>query len=136
MSEESGPRLDLIEGAFAAVRNRRFAEWADCRLPPDIEWHPAPEAPDFEVRHGPEAVARYFDVVVEDAEVWEPRIVGVTKAEAGTLVISAEATAESRRGVSLRVSFSQVWEFAGDRPVRVREFLHHSQALEAAGLSE
>ena len=136
MSEGSDPRLDLIEGAFAAVRNRRFAEWADRRLPPDIEWHPAPEAPDFEVRHGPEAVARYFNAALEDAEVWEPRIVGVTKAEAGTLVISAEAAAESRQGVSMKVSFGQVWEFVGDRPVRVREFLHHSQALEAAELSE
>jgi ketosteroid isomerase-like protein len=132
----SDPRLDVIEGAYAAVRDRRFRDWAARTLPADLEWHPPPEAPDFEVRHGPGAIARYFDAVLEDAAVWEPRIIGVAEAETGTLVISAEATAESRHGVSMEVEFAQVWEFVGEQPIRVREFLSHGQALEAAGLSE
>lgn len=132
----SPARLELIKGAYAAVRDRRFEEWASRNLPAEIEWHPFPESPDYEIRRGPSAVARYFDQVLEDAVVWHPRVVGVTEQKPGTLVVSAAATAESRHGVSTEATFSQVWDFVGERPVRVREFLQHSQALEAAGRSE
>jgi hypothetical protein len=75
--------------------------------------------------------------VLENAVVWEPRITAVTEAREGIYVIDAEASGESRHGVTGEFRFSQVWwEFDGERPVRVREFLDHSQALEAAGLSE
>lgn len=132
----SDARLELVKAAYAAVRDRRFAEWASRNLPAEIEWHPPPEAPDFEIRHGPSAVAEYFDRALEDAVVWDPRVVDVTEQVAGTLVISATAAAESRHGVSMEVVFSQVWKFVGQRPVQVREFLHHSQAVDAAGASE
>ena len=133
MSEE---KRKVIEAAYEAVRQRRVAEWAHGAVPPELEWHPAPESPDYEVRHGPQGVSEYFDQVLENAIVWEPRITGVTEAGADTYVVAAEATAESRHGFSGEFRFSQVWDFDGDRPIRVREFLQHSQALEAAGLSE
>jgi ketosteroid isomerase-like protein len=132
----SQARIELIKAAYAAVGDRRFEEWASRNLPAEIEWHPAPESPDYEIRRGPSAVAEYFDQVLENAVVWDPQVVGVIEQGTGTLVVSAAATAESRQGVSLEVTFSQVWDFVGERPVRVREFLQHSQALEAAGLRE
>jgi hypothetical protein len=73
---------------------------------------------------------------LEDAVVWEPRIAAVTEVGDGIYLIDAEVIAESRHGVTGEFTFSQVWEFAGGRPVRVREFLDRSQAVEAAGLSE
>jgi ketosteroid isomerase-like protein len=133
MSREN---VEVIEGAYQAVRGRRMSEWAHRLLPPEIEWHPVPQSPDFEVRRGPQGVSEYFDQVLENAVVWEPRITAVTEAREGIYVIDAEASAESRHGVTGEFRFSQVWEFDGERPVRVREFLDHSQALEAAGLSE
>ena len=127
--------VKVIEAAYEGVR-RRESDWPHRVLPADIEWHPAPESPDYEVRHGPRGVAEYFDEALEDAIVWEPRIVGFTEIEEGTYLVDAEVTAESRHGVTGEFTFSQVWEFKGDRPVRVREFLDRSQALEAAGLAE
>jgi ketosteroid isomerase-like protein len=131
MSREA---LKVIEGAYEAVRRRQVSEWAHRALPSKLEWHPPPQAPDYTVRHGPQGVAEYFEAVLEDAVVWEPRIARVTAAGRGIYVIAAEATAESRQGVGGEFTFSQVWEFDGDRPIRVREFLDHSEALEAAGL--
>ena len=129
-------KMKVIEAAYEAVRRRRVAQWAQATVPPELEWHPAPESPDYEVHRGPQGVAHYFDQVLENATVWEPRIIGTTQAGTETYVIAAEATAESRHGVSAEFKFTQVWDFDGDRPIRVREFLHHAQALEAAGLSE
>ena len=133
MSEK---KLKVIEAAYEAVCQRRVAEWAHGALPPELEWHPVPESPDYEARRGPRGVSEYFDQILEEAIVWEPRITGVTQAGADTYVIAAEATAESRHGLSGEFRFSQVWDFDGNRPIRVREFLQHSQALEAAGVGE
>ena len=127
--------VEIIEAAYDAVR-RREADWPHRVLPADIEWHPAPQSPDYEVRYGPRAVSEYFDRVLEDAVLWEPRIASVTEVGEGTYLIDAEATAESRHGVTGEFTFSQVWEFRDERPVRVREFLDRSEAVEAAGLSE
>jgi hypothetical protein len=54
MSREN---VEVIEGAYQAVRGRRMSEWAHRLLPPEIEWHPVPQSPDFEVRRGPQGVS-------------------------------------------------------------------------------
>ncbi len=74
MSKE---KLTIIEAAYETVRQRRVAGWARGAVPPELEWHPAPEAPDYEVRHGPQGVSDYFDQVLENAIAWEPRITGL-----------------------------------------------------------
>jgi ketosteroid isomerase-like protein len=116
-----------------AVNSHDF-ESAFGALSDDFEYHTFEPVADWDVARGPEAIVAAFGRLVEQFPDWrvEPR--EFTEVRGGTAVVvrlTGRATGRSS-GVAVEQDFSEVWELRDGRPVRVRSYLDHDEALKAA----
>ena len=109
-------------------------------LDTDVEWHPAIE-PGLEgkatIYRGPEGARMIWRQDRGDA--WERltnrpqelRDLGDSVLALGHLELTARTT-----GIEFRQEVGEVFDLRAGKIVRIRDFLTHAEALEAAGLSE
>ena len=124
-------RVWFLEKADAF--NRRDADGVIDGLPEEFEWHfPAgvldraePARPEELKKAIGDLVARFLDLAAEPVEIVEPA--------PGAFVVRLRARgAGAASGAAIELELAQVWDFDGDEPVRVREFLSFSDALAQA----
>src|SRR6476659_1878767 len=132
MSQEN---VEIIKRAIAAF-NRRDADGLDACLTPDCEWFPAMlrevEGMSFRGRAGLDAYFaavsdtwEEFRLVVEEFRPFgDDRVLGLGRIEGRGRV----------SGVQVETPWAVVYDFDGPKLSRIRAFLAHSEALEAAGL--
>ena len=113
--------------------NRRDWDGLVAGLPEAFEWHFPGEVVD---RPGParpsqlrdavgDLVAQFPDLHAEPREIIE----GAPGVFVVRLLVQGAGAAS---GASIRVEFAQLWEFDGEEPARVREFMDVSDALAKA----
>ena len=130
------PTLDEFR-AFLLERvdafNGRDLEAAVDGLPEDLEWHfpsevvdrPGPARPSELRAAMTDLVSQFPDLRAEPLEIVEP-------APNAFVVRLLAHGAGAASGASIRYELAQLWEFEGERPVRVREFSDLSEALASA----
>ena len=130
------PTLDEFRSLFLEkidAFNRRDWDAVLQGLPEEFEWHfPAgvidraePARPAQLKQAVADLVAQFRDLEAEPLEMVEPA--------PGAFVVRLRASgAGSASGASIELELAQVWDFDGDVPVRVREFVSFSDALAAA----
>ncbi|MFN2617250.1 MAG: nuclear transport factor 2 family protein [Thermoleophilaceae bacterium] len=127
---------EFVRSAYTVLTDRAFLEWVERALPPEFEWHPFEELPDSRVRRGPEEIKRFFAEALADWPDWRPEPKDVHEVGEDQVVVTAFGHTTSRHGVEGTIHFTQVWEFDDGRPLRVREFLDHTKALEVVRQAE
>jgi ketosteroid isomerase-like protein len=134
MSEEN---VEAFKRGFEAA-NRRDVEGLLAELHPKVEWHAG-----LSSKLGGDAVYRGHEGVRAFLhEVWE--VLADTRFEfpdirdAGDQVVALGyfRARGGASGVETETPFGYVIEFKGGKPYRIRSYLDHQEALEAAGLSE
>jgi ketosteroid isomerase-like protein len=109
-------------------------------LDPDVEWHPAIQpglegrATTYRGHDGAREIWRQ-----DRGEAWERltnraqefRDLGESVLALGHMDLTARAT-----GIEIRQELGEVFDLRAGKIVRIRDFLTHAEALEAAGLRE
>jgi uncharacterized protein len=132
MSEEN---VELAREAYDAF-NRRDLESVLRLSDPEVEVHDPPEMPDSDIHRGHEAVMRDWQRTFESfdefsVEVEEYRDLG------DELLVFLRYRGRGRgSGVPVELSMAHLLTIREGKFVRMRQFLHREQALEAAGVSE
>ena len=112
--------------------NRHDFEGAFFGFHPHLEWHTVAHLPDRKVFHGRSAVIAGFRELIEEFPDWRVEPQEFIDGGDDAILVRNVATASARAsGVPVRQPFTQVWTFSEGRPVEVREYLDHSQALAA-----
>ena len=127
------PTLDEFRGFYlekVEAFNQRDWEAILGDLPDSFEWHFPAEVVDRPVPARPsdlrdsltDLVSQFPDLRAEPHEIIE--------AGSGSFVVRVGVEgAGAASGASIQLDFAQLWEFDGDEPVRVREFMNASDAL-------
>jgi ketosteroid isomerase-like protein len=104
----------------------------------DFEWI-VPE-PGFEGRsvwRGRQGFVEFVRAWTEEFEGWSIRLERFIDAgDERVVVLTHQSAAGKASGAPVEWKNGQVWELKNGRVVRVRNYLNHAEALEAAGLSE
>jgi ketosteroid isomerase-like protein len=136
MSQEN---VETVQRAVAAW-NADDLDAALAELDADVEWHPSIEpglegkATTYRGHDGARRAWREYR-----GEAWERltsrpqevRDLGESVLLLGQMDITARTT-----GIEFSQEIGELFEFRGGKIARVRDFLTHAEALEAAGLSE
>ena len=129
--------MDLFEPAYLASNaafNRHEFDAAFHGFHPDLEWHTVADVPGPRVMRGRDAVIAAFQGLLEEFPDWHVEPEEFIEAGEAILVRNLGTATGRESGVPTRQPFTQVWTFRDGRPILVREFLDHTEALEAAGL--
>ena len=127
-----------VEVATQAIEafNGRDADSFAVFTTPDFEWSPSMVAIEGTIFRGREGIERYFQSL---SGAWEKFHVHRDRfREAEDLVVML-GRLEGRgmgSGVPATASLGMVFDFRGGLISRIRGYLDHAEALEAAGLSE
>ena len=144
MSQEAGqgrghPPVDRFERAYlasnAAFNSHDFGA-AFHGFHPDLEWHTVADVPGPRVIRGRDAVIAAFQGLLEEFPDWHVEPQQFIEVGEAVLVRNVGTATGRESGVPIRQEFTQVWTFSDGRPVLVREFLDHAEAVEAAGAGE
>ena len=136
MSQENVATLQRARAAWDAHDLDAFLAEAD----PQIEWHTALERAlegSGSTYRGHEGVRKAWDEYRGEAwggftsQVQEIRDLGESVLLLGHLDVTGRTT-----GIELSQEFGQLVTFRGGKILRSRDFLSHTEALAAAGLSE
>jgi hypothetical protein len=130
------PTLDEFRALFldkVDAFNRRDWDGVLEGLPEDFEWHfpagvidRAEPARPAQLRHAvTDLVSQFRELEAEPLEIVEP-------APSSFVCRLRVRGAGSASGASILLELAQVWDFEGEVPVRVREFVSFSDALAAA----
>lgn len=118
------------------VANRRDLDLIDDLATADYEWHNSPELPGGGVHQGREAVKAH---VREYLDMWETYTLEEKRViDAGEQVVQLcqlHATGKGS-GVTLDTPIAYVHTLRDGKFARTMAFVHHAEALEAAGLRE
>jgi ketosteroid isomerase-like protein len=132
MSQENVNTVLTFHSAFNQGDMDRYFACCD----PEIEFHDTPGFPGGGVHHGQEAFRRH----VEDyREAWvEPRVETEEIRSVGDRVVTriTYTGVGKSSGARTATPASGVFDFREGRILRIRQFVDHADALEAAGLSE
>jgi ketosteroid isomerase-like protein len=104
-----------------------------------IEWHTAPTSLSAgKTLHGVEAVLRHMDELLdaEDTEASDVTIERIVDLGEEVLVLEHEVYVGRASGVRTEARTGGIYTVVEGRIVRVRGFMSHDEALEAAGLRE
>jgi ketosteroid isomerase-like protein len=133
MSQEN---VEAFKRALEAATRRDLEALLEL-LDPDVEWHSRlPLAGRDSVHRGPEAVREFL------VETWELlaetyfEFPQVLDAGAEVVALGHFGGRGATSGVETKMLFAYVVEFKAGKVVRVRAYLDHDEALQAAGLSE
>jgi ketosteroid isomerase-like protein len=136
---EGRPPLELFRHAYLAANeafNRHDFDAAFFGFHPDLVWHTVAEVPGPQTMHGRRAVIDAFQRLLDEFPDWRVEPQEFIDGEDAILVRNIAVATGRESGVPIRQPFTQVWTFCEGRPVRIREYLDHNDALEAVGLSE
>lgn len=102
-------------------------------MPDDFEWRLFAHAPELEAR-GREAVQDLFERIVVEFPDWRWEPQEFMQGDTTTILVRGIARATGRQsGFATEHEYTQVWDLDDEgRPVRVREYERHEDALEAA----
>jgi uncharacterized protein len=129
----TGETADAVRRTYQAFTAGDFDAMFEL-LDPDVEWHQPEHVPGAKVFHGHEGVRTWLrdtHEAVEDIQI-EP----VEVIDAGAEVIAVVAVKVTGRGSRVQVEQQEahVFDFEGNRAIRVRGFNDRAEALEAAGI--
>ncbi len=103
----------------------------------DLEWIPTARFPGPAVYRGREGFVEFMQTWIGSFADWSFRIERLIDAGDDQVVVLAHQRATGKgSGVPVELHLGQVQELEDGRVIRVRNYLEHSEALEAAGLSE
>ena len=106
-------------------------------LAPDCEWIIPPDAPLPGTYRGREGWEAFMRLWIENFEGWSAHVERfVEVGDDRVLVIVRQTAVGKGSGAPVELRQGQIYELEGGRVVRIRNYLHPGQALEAAGLSE
>ena len=137
MAREAPP-VELFERGYRQSNeafNRHDFQAAFAALPGDLEWHTLAAVPGATTTRGPGAIIEAFQGLLEEFPDWRVEPQEFIDADPAILVRNLGTAIGQQSGVPVRQEFTQVWTFRGGRPVSVREYADHAEALEAAGLA-
>jgi ketosteroid isomerase-like protein len=133
MSQEN---VEIVRRAIAAF-NRGDLDSSLQLYDPDIEYHDVPGLPGGGVHRGLDALRRHAESY---REAWDSPAVEIEAIESvGDRVVACLRYVGAGRMTGIEVetpSFGAVYDFRGDRVLRVLQFPTHAEALEAVELSE
>ena len=132
MSEEN---VNTVLAMFSAF-NRGDMDGYLASFDPEIEYHDTLGFPGPGVHYGLEAVRRHVEGY---REAWvEPRVETEEIRSVGDRVVAriTYTGVGTSSGATAATSANAVCDFRDGRIVRLRQFIDHAEALEAAGLSE
>jgi ketosteroid isomerase-like protein len=129
----SEQNMALVRESYEAFARRDLDALLD-RFPADIEVHDPPEMADSAVHRGREDIKADWAHTFEAFE--DLRVEIQEQYEAGEeLVVFVRYSGRGRAsGAAVDADMAHVWTFEQGRPVRLRQFLDRTAALEAAGL--
>jgi ketosteroid isomerase-like protein len=103
----------------------------------DYEWTVPTPLDGRSVWRGREGFVEFIRTWTEQFEDWSIRVERWIDAGEGRVVALTRQTATGKgSGVPVELNLGQVWEFDAGRLARMRAYLTHAEALEAAGLRE
>ncbi len=106
-------------------------------LAEDLEWIPTARFPGPAVYRGREGFVEFMQTWIGSFADWSFRIERLIDAGDDQVVVLAHQRATGKgSGVPVELHLGQVQELEDGRVIRVRNYLEHAEALEAAGLSE
>ena len=132
MSQEN---VEVATQAIEAFNGRDAASFAAFTTP-DFEWSPSMVAIEGTIFRGREGIERYFQSL---SGAWEEFHVHRDRFRDGEGLVVMLGRREGRRmgrGVPATASLGMVFDFRGGLIARIRGYLDHAEALQAAGLSE
>jgi ketosteroid isomerase-like protein len=132
MSQEN---VEVVRRSWRAFSQRDLDAFINC-FDPDIEWHDVANLPDAGVHWGHRTFRRHVEGFIDawdNIEVESEELAAVGKQVIARIRYSGTAMA-SGAGVEARAT--AVYDFRHGRILRVRQFVDHDEALEAAGLRE
>ena len=131
------PPLEVFRRAYLAANeafNRHDFEGAFSGFHPEFEWHTVADVPGPRTFYGEQGVIEGFRALLEEFPDWRVEPQEFVEAGDDTFIVRNVGTGTGREsGAPTRTPFSQLWRFREGRPVEVREFLDHQEALAAAG---
>jgi ketosteroid isomerase-like protein len=137
---EGHPPLEAFRQAYLAANeafNRHDFEAAFFGFHPELEWHTVAEVPGSKLLYGRRGVIQAFRELLDEFPDWRVEPQEFIEGGENAILVRNIAMATGREGgVPIRQPFTQVWSFSDGRPIRVREYFDHTEALEAVGLSE
>ena len=131
------PSLEAFRDAYMRANeafNRHDFEGAFFGFHPEFEWHAVVHTPGPTVLHGRDGVIAAFRALLEEFPDWRVEPQEFVEGEDAIVVRNIAIGTGSESRVPIHQPFSQVWTFSEGRPIVVREFLDHDEALEAAGV--
>jgi ketosteroid isomerase-like protein len=133
MSQEN---VEIVRDTMVEVANRGDVDALDELATADYEWHNAPDLPGGGVHRGREAVKAHLR---EYLDMWETYTLEEERViDAGEQVVQLcqlHATGKGS-GVTLDTPIAYVHTFRDGKFARTMAFIHHAEAVEAAGLRE
>jgi ketosteroid isomerase-like protein len=103
---------------------------------PDFEWSPSMVAIEGQVFRGSEGIRAYFASL---SGAWEEFLIvpGRFRDLTDLVIMLGRLTGRGRNsGVPVNAALGMVFDFRGGKIARIRGYLDHGEALEAAGLTE
>jgi ketosteroid isomerase-like protein len=125
--------MELVRQSYEAFERRDLDGLLD-RFSPEIEVHDPPEIADAAVHRGREAIKQDWEQTFEAFEGFHVQV--EEHHEAGDeLVVFVRYSGRGRAsGAWMDAELAHVWTFREGTPIRLRQFLDRTAALEAAGL--
>jgi ketosteroid isomerase-like protein len=139
MSREN---VEIVRGVFETFqagmeRGDPGAAFDTEALVADAEWLPAPGFAGSAVCRGREGFVEFMRTWTEDFEDWSIRVERLIDAGNDRVVALLHQWATGKgSGVPVEVHSALIYELEGGRVVRMRNYLSHADALEAAELEE
>jgi ketosteroid isomerase-like protein len=133
------PSLEAFEQAYLIANeafNRHDFETAFSGFHPDLDWETVAGVPGRQRIRGQREVIEGFRELIAEFPDWRVEPQEFIEADDTILVRNVGTATGGKSGVPVRQPFTQVWTFRDGRPIRVREFLDHAEALAAVRLSE
>jgi ketosteroid isomerase-like protein len=139
MSRENVETVRTVFEAFQAglARGDPAAAFDLDGLADDAEWIAAAEVPEPVSYRGRDGFAEFMRLWTEDFERWSIEVEQLIDAGGDRVVGLFRQWATGKgSGVPVELRSAIVYELEEGRVVRMRNYVDHSEALEAAGLSE
>jgi uncharacterized protein len=119
--------------------NRRDVEALLPELDPEVEWHSAflmGMTGKGTVYRGHEGIREFFGDVVEALSVFDAEYPEIRELGDRIVALGRLRTRGTASGAELESPIGSVVDLKNGKAIRVRTFLDHAEALEAAGLRE
>lgn len=135
----SSARSERLRELYEAFDFRSAAEGeldrlAEAYLRPDFELHPPPIYPDAGVYRGLDEVRGFFQMLTDVWGEWRIEPEQITEAGDQAVVLVRLHARGKESGATTETPAAHLWDFDGDRAVRLQVFIDPDDAFAAAGL--